>query len=91
MTTSESVWQTEAAEIALLFRLGRNVEAALQLTGYLERLVAECHHLLVNDTNRQFQSLLASILSCQEKQDWLGLADYLEYELPQYLHALSLT
>ena len=34
--------------------------------------------------------LVAAMLQCQERQDWLGLADYLEYELIQTLDLTGL-
>lgn len=36
---------------------------------------------------QDWNELLQRMLSCQEAQDWLGLADYIEYELVDWLPA----
>lgn len=88
MRLSLEQWQSDGTTLALEFRLGHNVEAGLTLVTYLERLVTACP-LFPTDQQRQFQSILSAILACQEKQDWLGLADYLEYELQQLFTELN--
>lgn len=47
--------------------------------------------LLSAGTQKQqvWAQLLAQMLECQERQDWLGLADFMEYELIQLLEAPS--
>lgn len=75
-------WQKEANDLALKIRLGHNVEAGLMLVTYLEQLVTVYPKFPV-EQQRQFQSILSAMLACQERQDWIGLADYLEYELQQ--------
>ena len=83
MTLSVSAWQREATELAVLLRLGRNVEAGLRLADYLERVLTGLQEQPNAKINQQLPPLLEAILACQEKQDWLGLADYLDYELQQ--------
>lgn len=43
MTLSVLAWQREAIELALLLRLGRNIEAGLQLADYLEKVLTGLH------------------------------------------------
>lgn len=82
-------WQREASELVVLFRLGRNVEGGLQLADYFEKVLIGMQAHLSKDENRQLPQLLAAILACQERQDWIGLADYLEYELQQLFIELN--
>ena len=88
MNTSILQWQKEANDLALKIRLGHNVEAGLMLVTYLEQLVA-VYSQFPAEQQRQFQSILSAMLACQERQDWIGLADYLEYELQQLFIELN--
>ena len=52
-------------------------------------IVSESPLELVTEENR-FQEILSGMLSCQENQDWILLADMLEYELiPIFSKGLS--
>lgn len=76
-----------AGHCAGLFRLGRDVEAALQMVELFTQLMP----LLSKESPEVQQEclrLLTLMLSCQETRDVLGLADYLEYELVELLHGL---
>ena len=59
------------------------------LVTYLEQLVTVYPKFPVEEQQRQFQSILSAMLACQERQDWIGLADYLEYELQQLFIELN--
>ncbi len=65
---------TAARECAALFRLGRDVEGALRMVelfdGVLPRVEPQAGAVV-----------LQVMLDAQQRQDWLALADYLEYEL----------
>lgn len=70
----------ECRRCAGLFRLGRDVEAALDMVDVFEG----AQHLLVSaspDIQQSWAQVLTQMLVCQERQDWLGLADFMEYEL----------
>lgn len=88
MNVSVPQRQNEANDLALKIRLGHNVEAGLMLVTYLEQLVTVYPKFPV-EQQRQFQSILSAMLACQERQDWIGLADYLEYELQQLFIELN--
>ncbi len=88
MSISLQLWQKKANDLALKIRLGHNVEAGLILVNYVEQLVA-AYPLLPAKQQRDFQSILSAMLACQERQDWIGLADYLEYELQQLFIELN--
>ncbi len=83
MSSAFELTQT-ARHCAALFRLGRNVEAALDMvelfTGLMP-LFAQGPEAL----QQQWPCLLQAMLDRQEAHDWLGLADYLEYELVDLL------
>ncbi len=73
-------YREPAVACAHLFRLGRDVEAALvmvELFGALMPLFDRTPPAL----QQQWVAVLGEMLACQEGQNWLALADYLEYEL----------
>jgi hypothetical protein len=70
---------TEARRCAGLFRLGRDIEAALAMVELLNSAMP----LFAARTTAEQQvcgQVLGAILDCQERQDWIGLADWLEVE-----------
>lgn len=81
-------WVDECHQCAGLFRLGRDVEAALTMVevfeGAQQRLLSAGAQ-----TQQVWAQLLTQMLECQERQDWLGLADFMEYELMQLLEQPS--
>lgn len=74
----------DSEQCAALFRLGRDVEAGLAM---IELIVAvqPSFDLAPQVVQQQWVLLLGQMLECQEAQNWLALADYLEYELVQLL------
>lgn len=74
----------EAQQCATLFRLGRDVEAGLRMT----ELVGAVHPTFDSNSTpvqQQWTFVLGQMLLCQESQNWLALADYLQYELVELL------
>lgn len=74
----------QAQALAVRFRLGEHVTASLALPGFLSELAGGLGSKASPRANA-FGQLLGDMLACQEAQDWLGLADYLEYELVDWL------
>lgn len=75
---------TDAQHCAALFRLGREVEAGLvmvELIGAVQLTFDRASPV----AQQEWVRLLGPMLECQESQNWLALADYLEYELVQLL------
>lgn len=70
----------EARACAGLFRLGRDVEAALRMVDLFDRL-APWFEAAPADQQQQWGTLLMETFSRQQLQDWLAVADYLQYEL----------
>nr|WP_321242420.1 hypothetical protein [uncultured Tolumonas sp.] len=66
--------------LATKLRLGKHVEACLAIVDTLEDLVSLVSHCN-SKQQQQFQLYLKEILIAQERQDWLCMADYLEYEI----------
>lgn len=64
---------TRIINLADKFRLGQSVAASQILPFLLQEILTEQDYLP--------PALIKALLHCQEQQDWLGLADYLEYEL----------
>lgn len=85
---SEELLVDQARQCSALFRLGRDVEAALVMVEVAEQVQSR-----VGGADRQLAArwveLLTSMLDSQERQDWLALADYLEYELVDLLVAVN--
>jgi hypothetical protein len=74
----------ECRQCAGLFRLGRDVEAALNMVDLFDetqRQIAQAPQ----DVQQAWALMLRQMLACQERQDWLGLADFIEYELIELL------
>jgi hypothetical protein len=83
MTTIEHCVD-ECRQCAALFRLGRDVEAALDMVDVFEG----AQQLLIArpaQIQQDWAYVLTHMLDCQERQDWLGLADWMEYELVELL------
>lgn len=69
-----------AAKLAGELRRGKHVGAVDALPGLLEDVM---QHPSADQT--ALPGLIAALLSCQERRDWTGMADYLGYELPTIL------
>ncbi len=74
----------QCRQCAALFRLGRDVEAALNMVDVFEN-AQQCLASAPVDTQQQWAQVLTQMFECQERQDWLALADYMEYELVNLL------
>ncbi|POA32601.1 MULTISPECIES: hypothetical protein [Pseudomonas] len=77
----------DCRQCAGLFRLGRDVEAALTMVDVFDK-VQDLLCQAPEDIQLQWAQLLMSMLASQEAQDWLGLADTMEYELIDLLDAI---
>ena len=78
MTTLAS-FKAQVHECAALFRLGRDVEGVTVMVDLFDIAMP----LLAKRSAEQQASLatvLGEMLACQQGQNWLGLADWLEYE-----------
>ena len=71
-----------------LLRLGRPLEVTTDLINLLEEIMTEAKFKTSNNLHF-IEEIFSLILCCQESEDWLGLADYLEYELSDFLVNLS--
>lgn len=75
---------THAQQCAGLFRLGRDIEAALEMVEVFDAampLLAER-----SEADRAYgMQLLARMFDCQQRHDWLALADDLQYEWVDFL------
>ena len=78
--------QQHAMALALQFRLGITTQPALELAELAGQLIS-IYAAATPQQSTQLQQLLTLMLQCQQNRDWLGLADYLEYELQQLLAA----
>lgn len=74
----------DCRQCAGLFRLGRDVEAALNMVDVFEKS-QDLFSQMPQAIQQQWAQLLMSMFAAQEAQDWLGLADSMEYELVELL------
>ena len=72
----------EALRIAHLLRLGQEVQAQLDMVFLAERLQGFAAGARAGEM-AAWVDWIGRTMACQEAQDWLGLADYLEYELQE--------
>ncbi|WP_191488640.1 hypothetical protein [Pseudomonas sp. FEN] len=79
----------DARECAGLFRLGRDVEAALEMVEVFDTAQLALQGA-PQEVRQQWAQLLTRMLACQESQDWLGLADWMEYELVGLLESAAI-
>jgi mRNA-degrading endonuclease YafQ of YafQ-DinJ toxin-antitoxin module len=88
MTTELAACKTLALNIATDFRRCEPIRAEQSLTQLIETLL---QHFPMQDINhiRTLKSLAMGIRQCQDKKDWLGIADYLQYELQDLLQHYS--
>jgi len=70
----------DATACAHLFRLGRDIEAALNMVDLVDRAMPLVPTRPVEE-QAMWTQVLTAMLECQERQDWLGVADWLEYEM----------
>lgn len=77
-------WCVEAREIAAAFRLGLSMRAGDPMAEFVRKVALE-----VGDSSSsmkdELSGILEALLSCHKRCDWLGVADYLEYELVSWL------
>ncbi|MFC4656915.1 MULTISPECIES: hypothetical protein [Rheinheimera] len=71
-------------DIAANFRIGHNIQAQQALPALVEALIQSVEGQDAEKTLHLLQ-LVKSIRECQERHDWLGLADYLQFELAELL------
>ncbi len=76
----------ECRRCAGLFRLGCDIEAALIMVDVFDE-AQDLFRQAPQAIQQQWAQLLTRMLACQEAQDWLGLADTMEYELIGLLQA----
>lgn len=82
--TRASQWCAEAKEVARAFRLGASMQAGKPMVELISKVAQEVGNApspLKDELSRILDALLAS----HKRSDWLGVADYLEFELVDWL------
>ena len=77
-----------ARGIAVQFRLGMSVPAALTLVDFITAVCADIGRP-PPALEAELGQLVGELLACQEAHDWLGLADSLEFELADWFARLD--
>lgn len=81
-------FKTGAGALAAMLREGRDEEACFECGRMLQLLMP----LMANLPAELQSSLLLlakQLLQCQERHDWTGMCDYLEFELPALLDEID--
>jgi hypothetical protein len=84
MSSAVAELKEEAGRIACLFRIGQEVVAQQDAVVLAERLMGFASVERVAQMPAWVE-WIGWVMSCQQSQDWLGLADYLDYELVDLL------
>ncbi|WP_017902245.1 hypothetical protein [Pseudomonas asplenii] len=79
---------SEAQRCSALFRFGRDVEAALVMVEVFDGIQSQLQQASA-EVRQRWTQLLLSMFDCQARQDWLGLADLLQYELVALLEVVQ--
>ncbi|MGL5495681.1 MAG: hypothetical protein ACRDCQ_01655 [Aeromonas sobria] len=74
--------------LAQQFRCGLHIEAALELSEIIKKLVPQLSDLPSKQRHAVAQ-ILSQLLLSQEREDWICLADWLEYDLVYWLSSPS--
>lgn len=77
--TANNLLIESARHCARLFRLGRDIEAAMNMVDLMDSAMPLLGTRPAQE-QAQWTHVLSEILQCQERQDWIGLADWLEVE-----------
>lgn len=78
-------WESDACRIAAAFRLGSCMQAGDALAD-LVRQVAVAPGAGSAALQAELAVILEALLACHKRDDWLGVADYLQFELVDWLH-----
>ncbi len=78
----------QSLDTARQFRLCHDIEGGLALVVLLESVAARLGEF-TGTQQVELARLIKAILACQQRQDWLGIADYLDVELIQLLEQLA--
>ncbi|MDH0749155.1 hypothetical protein N5D61_22775 [Pseudomonas sp. GD03842] len=78
----------DARACARLFRLGRDIEGALKMVALID-VALPLFSSRPAQEQAQWAQVLTAILQCQERQDWIGLADWLEGEFLALCHGVN--
>ena len=87
MTDINSI-KKEAIAVASALRQGKNIEVSEQIINLTQQIAAISSSLKQAQLT-DLQTLLIEILAAQERQDWLAMADYLEYEISNQWYQMS--
>lgn len=79
MSNPYAVLRERSQQTAAQFQLCHDIEGGLALVGLVEAMVALSARF-TSAEQLELARLVKAILACQERQDWLGLADYLAWE-----------
>ena len=66
--------------LAAQLRTNKEYDALNNIQGYLTNITSD-PDILINCDLNMLGNIIAAMHNCQDKEDWLGLADYLEYDL----------
>lgn len=66
--------------LAIKFRTNDDLNAILEMPELLNAITSD-QNILINSNPKAIGAILGLIYECQGRDDWLGLADYLEHDM----------
>ena len=84
MSNPYAALRERSQQTAAQFQLCHDIEGALALVELVESMLALSASFTPAE-QLEFARLVKAILACQERQDWLGLADGLAWEWCEWL------
>ena len=88
MSNPYAALRERSQQTAAQFQLCHDIEGALALVELVESMLALSASFTPAE-QLEFARLVKAILACQERQDWLGLADYLAWEWADMLLSID--
>ena len=88
MSNPYAALRERSQQTAVQFQLCHDIEGALALVELVESMLALSASFTPAE-QLEFARLVKAILACQERQDWLGLADYLAWEWADMLLSID--
>lgn len=79
MNTTEE-FTRQLHQLAVKFRTNDDLSAAMDMSNILQEIMSD-HGVLMSSNSNVIGTILAMIKECQTRDDHLGLADYLDYDL----------
>ena len=73
-------YTNELHQLAIKFRVNDEITALIEIERTMSRVMSD-HDILINCNIQTISNIIFEMKECMAKSDYLGLADYLDYDL----------